>query len=179
MRMEIIQRIGYGVYMFISVKRFFFNKLLDLLPSSCFGYRRFILKLMGVRTAKSTKVNEGFRVYGPGSVVIGENVWIGKNCTLYTAGSAGISIGKNCDIGPECCFNCQSHNIGTEERRAGSCIMHDIRLENGIWLGMRSAVFCGSIGSGAVIGACSVVLQDVPANVLCAGNPAQIKKSLL
>ncbi|EPF31139.1 hypothetical protein HMPREF9194_01476 [Treponema maltophilum ATCC 51939] len=162
----------------ISLKRFLVNKLSDLLPSSCFAYRRFILRFAGVHIAKTAKINEGFRVYGRGNVDIGDNAWIGKNCTLYTMPGCTVAFGKNCDIGPETCFNCQSHKTGTPEHRAGTCSAHDIKIGSGVWIGMRSTVLCSQIGSGAVIGAASLVLKDVPPNVLCAGNPAEIKKTL-
>ena len=70
--------------MLISLKRFILNKCLDLLPSSCFRYRRFILRQMGVKVSSSAKINCGFRVYGTGKVVIDDNVWIGLNCKIYT-----------------------------------------------------------------------------------------------
>lgn len=164
--------------MFVSLKRFVFNNMIDLLPSTCFSYRRFILALMHVRTAKSAKVNAGFRVYGTGDVVIGEDAWVGKNCTFYTMPDVCVFIGARCDIGPETTFNCQTHEMGSSEHRAGTCRFHDIRVGNGVWLGTRSVILCSSIGDGAVIGAGSVVLDDVPDNALCAGNPAEFKKIL-
>lgn len=164
--------------MLVSLKRFILNKCVDLLPSSCFGYRRFILRMMGVKIAKNARVNSGFRVYGPGSIEIGEHVWIGQNCRIYTAGFNRVKIGENCEIGPETAFNCQSHITGEPEHRAGRCIMHDIELSKGIWCGMRVLILCSKIGGGTVIGAGSVVLQDIPSNVLAAGSPAVIKRKL-
>ena len=43
---------------------------------------------------------------------------------------------------------------------------------------MRSVILCEDVGDGAVIGAASVVLSDVPENALSAGNPAEVKKIL-
>lgn len=164
--------------MFISFKRFFFNKWLDLLPSSCFRYRRFILRMMNVKISSTAKVNTGFRAYGPGKIIIMDDVWIGQNVHIYTAGYNTVTIGQNCEIGPETVFNCQSHETGPSEHRAGKCIMHDIELGNGIWCGMRTSILCSKIGEGTVIGACSVVLNDIPSNVMAAGSPACVKKEL-
>ncbi len=164
--------------MFISFKRFFLNKFLDILPSTCFGYRRFILRLMDVEIAPDARINCGFRIYGPGKVIIKENVWMGQNCHVYTAGLNTVIIGENCEIGPETAFNCQSHQIESSEHRAGKCIMHDIELGKGIWCGMRATILCEKIGDGAVIGAGSLVLKDVPENVLAAGCPATVRKDL-
>lgn len=164
--------------MLISCKRFIFNKFLDFLPSTCFGYRRFILRLMKVKVSATARVNCGFRIYGPGTIIIKENVWIGQNCRIYTAGFNSVTIGENCEIGPETAFNCQSHHIESSEHRAGKCIMHNIELGKGIWCGMRATILCSKIGDGSVIGAGSLVLNDIPENVLAVGCPAIVKKVL-
>lgn len=164
--------------MFVSLKRWVLNPCLDLLPSRCFGYRRAVLKLMGVKIAASARVNAGFRLYGPGALEIGEHVWIGRGCRIYTAGQSRVTIGDNCEIGPETAFNCQSHRIGDASHRAGSCVLHNIELESGVWCGMRALILCTRIGSGTVIGAGSLVLHDIPANVLAAGSPAAVKRTL-
>lgn len=164
--------------MFLTLRRFLFNPLGDILPSSCFAWRRFTLRLMGVRVAKSAKVNAGFRVYGSGFVEIGEEAWIGRNCHFYTIGKSKISIGARTEIAPECVFNSQSHRIGESDHRAGACIKHDITVGSGVWIGMRSVILCGKVGNGAVIGAGAVVLHDIRENTLAAGIPAVEKKTL-
>ncbi|MDO4507144.1 MAG: hypothetical protein Q4B64_09360 [Spirochaetales bacterium] len=164
--------------MFVTFKRFIFNKCLDFLPSSCFGYRRFVLRLMDVEVSPSAKINSGFRAYGPGKIIIKDNVWIGQNCRIYTGGFNKVTIGENCEIGPETVFNCQSHNIEGSDHRAGKCIHHDIELGKGIWCGMRAMILCEKVGSGSVIGAGALVLDEVPENVLAAGVPATVKKEL-
>ncbi len=164
--------------MFLTLRRFLFNGWGDLLPSSCFAWRRFVLRLVGVRVAKTCRVNAGFRVYGSGPVELGENVWLGRNCRFYTIGGAGVRIASETEIGPECVFNCQSHHVGESTHRAGDCIHHEISVGRGVWMGTRCTVLCGKIGDGAVVGAASLVLQDVPENVLFAGVPAVVKKHL-
>ncbi len=164
--------------MLITLRRFLFNPLLDLFPSSCFGWRRFVLSLMGVKISKLARVNGGFRIYGSGSLYIEENVWIGRNCHFYTIGSSKITLGKSSEIGPECAFNCQTHEIGDSSDRAGKCIIHDISVGQGCWLGMRCTILCEKIGNGCVVGASSLVLDDIEDNSLCAGIPAKVKRKL-
>jgi putative colanic acid biosynthesis acetyltransferase WcaF len=49
-----------------------------------------------------------------------------------------------------------------------------ITIEPEAWLATRVFVAPGvTIGRGAVVGACSVVLNDVPAMMICAGHPAK------
>ncbi|MBS7310419.1 acyltransferase [Treponema sp.] len=163
--------------MFITFKRFILNRWLDLLPSSCFGYRRFILKMMNVKISKNAKVNSGFRIYGPGKIEIKDNAWIGQNVHIYTGGFVNVTICENVQVGPETIFNCLTHQVGSKDDRAGECIHHDLTVGKGTWIGCRSTILCSKIGSGCVIGAGSVVLEDVPENKLAAGNPAAVKKS--
>jgi acetyltransferase-like isoleucine patch superfamily enzyme len=54
-----------------------------------------------------------------------------------------------------------------------------IRLGNNVWIGFDSCVLPGvTIGDGAVVGARSVVVADVPAFTVVAGNPARIVRQL-
>lgn len=158
--------------------RFLLTYFLDIFPSSFFAYRRFILRLMGVKVHSTAKVNSGFRIYGTGSLEIGSNTWIGRNCHFYTIGKCGIKIGSNTEIGPETIVNCQTHKIGTSEHRAGDCNNHPVEIGNGIWIGTRTTILCNRIGDGTVIGAASLVLHDIPENCMAAGVPAKIKKNL-
>jgi acetyltransferase-like isoleucine patch superfamily enzyme len=51
----------------------------------------------------------------------------------------------------------------------------DILIEDDAWIGFGVIVLDGvHIGSGAVIGAGSVVTRDIPANAIAAGIPAKV-----
>jgi serine acetyltransferase len=48
-----------------------------------------------------------------------------------------------------------------------------------VWLGDRCTVLKGvTIGDNSIVAANAVVSKDVPANVVVAGNPAQVVKTL-
>jgi len=54
-----------------------------------------------------------------------------------------------------------------------------IRIGNNVWIGFDSCVLPGlSIGDGSIVGARSVVVEDVPPLTVVAGNPARIIRQL-
>lgn len=54
-----------------------------------------------------------------------------------------------------------------------------VRLENNVWIGDHATVLKGvTVGENSVVAALSVVTKDVPPNVVVAGNPAKVVKTL-
>jgi acetyltransferase-like isoleucine patch superfamily enzyme len=54
-----------------------------------------------------------------------------------------------------------------------------IRIGCKVWIGFDACVLPGvTIGDGAIIGARSVVIQDVPPYTIVAGNPAQVVRQI-
>ena len=54
-----------------------------------------------------------------------------------------------------------------------------VRIENDVWLGMNVVVMKGvAIGKGTVIAANSVVVKDIPCNVVAGGIPAVVLKEI-
>jgi acetyltransferase-like isoleucine patch superfamily enzyme len=54
-----------------------------------------------------------------------------------------------------------------------------VKIENNVWIG-DSAIVCKgvTIGENSIVGAGAVVVDDVPANCVAAGNPARVVKQL-
>jgi len=64
--------------------------------------------------------------------------------------------------------------FGWEESQSTPVVIGD-----GVWIGGNSTVLKGiTIGDGAIVASCSVVVKDVPDNVVVGGNPAKIIKQL-
>jgi maltose O-acetyltransferase len=75
------------------------------------------------------------------------------------------------------------HEIGTVRSRRSSAVTYpEIVIENGVWIGTGATILGGKngrrIGRGAVIGAGSVVVNDVPPDTIWAGNPARQLRQL-
>jgi serine O-acetyltransferase len=91
-------------------------------------------------------IGPGLRLPHPTAIVIGQGVRIGANVTLY-----------------------QSVTIGRSRPEAYPVVEDDVTIYP------NSVVIGGiTIGKGAVIGAGSVVRDDVPAGAVVAGNPARL-----
>lgn len=53
----------------------------------------------------------------------------------------------------------------------------DVVVGNDVWIGYGTTLLSGvTVGDGAVIGACSLVIKDVPPYAIVAGNPTQTIK---
>lgn len=113
------------------------------------------------------------------SIEIGNHVTIAWGCTIYDHDSHSLNFReRRKDIERE-----------IENLRHGVDFIHDkdwetvrskpIVIKDDAWIGMDSVILKGvTIGRGAVVGAGSVVVKDVPDWTVVAGNPAVVIKEL-
>ena len=130
-------------------------------------------------------------------IILGDSVLVGKDTTLSCT-SATISIGIDVSIGPYCYLRAglapiqigSFVTIGSHttivsgspsykrldipmKRQLGNT--QGITLENDIWIGVGVRILDGvKLGSGSVVGAGAVVLEDIPAYAIAAGIPARV-----
>lgn len=53
--------------------------------------------------------------------------------------------------------------------------VRSVSIGDDVWIGTRVTILPGvKIGTGAVIGACSVVTKDIPSYAVAVGNPARV-----
>ena len=111
----------------------------------------------------------------------GKNFYANFNLTVLD--SCPVTIGNNVFIGPNCTLATPVHPLVADERRMFSDAegkMHDreyarpITIGNDCWIA-SNVVICGgvTIGDRVVIGAGSVVTRDIPSDTLAAGNPCR------
>jgi len=64
-------------------------------------------------------------------------------------------------------------------RLLGDAAARPIRIGANVWIGFDSCVLPGvTIGEGSIVGARSVVAEDVPPYTVVAGNPARVIRHL-
>lgn len=115
----------------------------------------------------------------------GYGVKFGKNVRLTGLPSFGsepylISIGDNVTITDGVIFHNHDGGVGVlREKYPGIDIIKPITIGNNVFVGSHVTIMPGvNIGSNVVIGASSVITKDVPDNVVVAGVPAKVIKTL-
>lgn len=127
---------------------------------------------------------------GPDAVVkpplfvdYGEHIHIGArtfvNYNLTALDVASITIGEDCQIGPNVQLLTPTHPVAAQPRRDKIEGARPITIGDNVWLGGGVIVCPGvTIGSDSVIGAGSVVTRDIPAGVVAVGNPARVIRAI-
>ncbi|MEH1016411.1 sugar O-acetyltransferase [Micromonospora sp. CPCC 206060] len=113
----------------------------------------------------------------------GEHIHIGArtfvNYNLMALDVAPITIGADCQIGPNVQLLTPTHPIEPQPRRDKLEAAKAITIGDNVWLGGGVIVGPGvTIGDNSVIGAGSVVTRDIPANVVAVGNPARVIRDI-
>ncbi|WP_433874485.1 acyltransferase [Sinomonas atrocyanea] len=135
-----------------------------------------IYRFLGVSVARAN-IYPHLRFMGRARVIIGDDVVINTRVTLDNA--AMISIEAGAAVGPEVFIGTSTHELGTQDARAGALAFRPVVVGRGAWIGARTVILPGiSIGSGAVIAAGAVVVRDCEPNTLYAGVPARPVRDL-
>jgi len=109
-------------------------------------------------------------------------VEIGKHCLICPGtrimSATEITIGDDCMIAQNACItDADWHDLYDRSQPIGST--EAIRIGNNVWVGDSAIIGKGvHIGDNAVIGAGAIVMKDIPANAIAAGNPASVIKYL-
>ena len=121
-----------------------------------------------------TKVKVGKRSYGK------------INVYMFGNQAESLVVGNYCSIGPNCVFLLSGeHDIDKFTTFPTETLIlkqfvppkckGPIIVEDDVWIGYGVTILSGvHIGQGAVIGAGAVVVKDIPAYSIVAGNPAKI-----
>lgn len=112
-------------------------------------------------------------VSGSGRIRIGNGVFINAGAVVYS--EVAITIGNDVALANEAyVMDTSSHGMEGRDPKAAP-----VTIGDGTWVGARAIVLPGvSIGRRVVVGAGAVVTRDVPDEVLVAGNPARVVRSL-
>ncbi len=115
-------------------------------------------------------------------LVIGNDVQL--NDSVHIGAVELVEIGDHTLIASRVFITDHSHGV-YDQPDAGSrpevipvdrpIVARPVRIGRNVWLGEQVCILPGvTIGEGAVVGANSVVTQDVPPRTIAAGNPARV-----
>lgn len=108
---------------------------------------------------------------------VGKNFYCNYDCVFLDCGP--ITIGENVMFGPKVALYAVNHPIDPEVRATNWDYPEPITIGNNVWIGGSTVVCPGAtIGDNTVIGAGSVVTKDIPANVVAAGNPCRVIRTI-
>ncbi|WP_091227155.1 sugar O-acetyltransferase [Microbacterium sp. 3J1] len=110
-------------------------------------------------------------------ISIGPRTFVNFNLTALDV--ASITIGADCQIGPNVQLLTPTHPIDPDMRRDKLEAAEPITIGDNVWLGGGVIVCPGvTIGENSVIGAGSVVTRDIPAGVVAVGSPARVIRTI-
>ena len=106
------------------------------------------------------------------NIVIGNDFYANHNLVILDC--AEVVFGDNVFIGPNCGFYTAGHPIEAAVRNKGLEFAKPIKVGSDVWIGGNVCVLPGvTIGDNVVIGAGSVVAEDIPSNCVAVGNPCK------
>ena len=102
------------------------------------------------------------------NISLGEDVFLNTGCTILDR-KAHIKVGDRVFLGPNVQIYGANHIINSEDRIAkeDTTVWEDVVIGNDVWIGGGAIICPGvTIGDNTTIGAGSVVVNDIPSNVV-------------
>ena len=159
-------RIGRVIWQIVCL--FFFKYS----PRPFHGWRRFVLRCFGAKVGVGVHVYPKVMVWAPWNLELDDYCGVGNGANLYSQGK--IYIGKKSVIsqGVQVCTGTHDFTLN-----GFPLVTKPIFIGADVWVASDAFIHPGiTIGDGAVIGARSVVIKDMPAWMVCAGHPCKPKK---
>lgn len=120
-----------------------------------------------IKMGDNSYANFNFCVLDENQVTIGDNVFIGPNCSILTP------------IHPLCHEDRNIFFDRTTECEINIEYSAPVVIESNCWIGGNVTVLPGvTIGEGCVIGAGAVVTKNIPAHTLAFGNPCKAIRTI-
>jgi maltose O-acetyltransferase len=111
------------------------------------------------------------------NIEVGKNFYANFNCTILDVGK--VLIGDNVMLAPNVSIYTAGHPIHPDSRNSGYEYGISITIGDNVWIGGNAIINPGvTIGNNVVIGAGSVVTKDIPDNVIAVGNPCKVIKTI-
>src|SRR5665213_1104168 len=138
--------------------------------------RTLFSELIGKNVDESFLLIPPFYTAGGDEIRVGHNVFVNQNCTFYDLG--GLDIADDVMIGPNVSLITAGHPLDPAQRRAVTT-GRPIVIEKSVWIAAGATIIGGvTVGENSVVAAGAVVTKDVPPNIFVGGNPARVIRSI-
>lgn len=145
------------------------------------AYRMYAVR-SGVVLGQRVHLGLGTILYAPNQMTVGDDVYIGKGCTIECDGEIGAHTMLANNVGLVGRHDHDVSVVGASVRFApwigdrGTDVVRQERVVVGpdVWIGYGAIVLTGvTIGRGAIVAAGAVVTRDVEPYAVVAGVPAK------
>lgn len=139
-------------------------------------HRDFILKKL-LKCQGELCIEQPFYCSYGYNIHIGVNFYSDINLTILD--KAVVHIGDNVILGPNVNIYTSQHPFHEIERMRGLEYAKPVIIYDNVWIGGNVTILPGvKINQGAIIGAGSVVTEDIPPYVIAVGNPCRVIRSI-
>ncbi|MEI8226785.1 MAG: putative colanic acid biosynthesis acetyltransferase [Planctomycetota bacterium] len=139
-------------------------------PPQLFLWRRLLLRLFGAKMADTSTVYPSSRIWAPWNLTMESHSCLGPEVDCYNVASVHIGVDAVVSLRTFLCT--ASHDIRQPDR---PLITGAITIARGAFVFAEAFIGMNvTVGEGAVVAARAVVVKNVPANAIVAGNPAQV-----
>lgn len=139
--------------------------------------REKILKTLLGKTGKGPYIEPNFFCDYGKNITVGDNFYANTGCIILD--SAPVTIGNQVMFGPRVSLFTATHPIDASVRNTRLEYAKPITIGSGVWIGGDVTINPGiMIGDNAIIGSGSVVTKSIPDNVIAAGNPCKVIRSI-
>lgn len=136
-----------------------------------------LLKEILGKTGENIFIEAPFHCDYGKNIEIGETFFANYNLTILDVGK--VIIGSNVQIAPNVSIYTAGHPIHPQSRNSGYEYGIGVTIGDNVWIGGNVVINPDvHIGNSAVIGSGSVVTKDIPDNVVAVGNPCKVIKRI-
>lgn len=123
------------------------------------------------------RINKPFFCDYGANIYIGDNFYANLDCLMLDVNK--IIIGNNVMFGPRVSIYTATHPIDVGVRNDGLEYGLSVKVDDNVWVGGSATINPGvTIGKNSIIGSGSVVTKDIPENVIAAGNPCKVIRTI-
>ena len=131
------------------------------------GWRSRLLRRFGAKVGEGVYWKPRVNVHFPWKLTVGDHTWVGEEVCIYNF--EPVTVGAHCCLSQRAFLCAGNHDYRRPDMAYRNA---PITLGDGVWIGAQSFVAPGlTIGTDAVVTAGSVVVRDLPAGMVCQGNP--------